>query len=322
LPLPINNLDEWSYRDLLKEGIDMLPSIAPEWTNYNASDPGITLLELFAYFTEMLVFQTGQLTKRDLKAFLFLLNGATIDSGDSRDINRAISESVFQIRQPSRAVTCADFELFAHNADPRVARAKALPRMNLAEHNQEARNAVRPGHLSVVILPHGRPDFREVEEIISRVAAYLDPRRLLTTRVHVVPPRYIEFEIHLKVAAVPGVAADVAADEASAELQRFFDPMRGGQEEIGWVFGRDVFISEIYQVVSKLPTTNHVTRDIDPHTGRELEELTAGGVGVERIRRNQDGELVSFRLAPDELPGSVEIYITGDSTAVDRKREV
>jgi hypothetical protein len=52
LPLNLPNLDDLSWDDLMKEGRSLIPAWAPEWTNHNPSDPGITLVELFAYFSE------------------------------------------------------------------------------------------------------------------------------------------------------------------------------------------------------------------------------------------------------------------------------
>jgi hypothetical protein len=51
------------------------PNYAPEWTNYNPSDPGITLIEMFAYLTEMLLYRQNRITDDNLRTFLRLLNG-------------------------------------------------------------------------------------------------------------------------------------------------------------------------------------------------------------------------------------------------------
>ncbi|SCX85614.1 hypothetical protein SAMN05216420_101115 [Nitrosospira sp. Nl5] len=70
------HLDDRTYDDLLREGFSLLPSVAPEWTNHNPSDPGITLIELLAYFTEMLVYRLGRVTPASKLRFLKLLKGA------------------------------------------------------------------------------------------------------------------------------------------------------------------------------------------------------------------------------------------------------
>ncbi|SEL12187.1 hypothetical protein [Nitrosovibrio tenuis] len=68
-------LDDRTFDDLVGEAINLLPTLAPEWTNHNPSDPGITLVELLAYFTEILVYRLGRITPATRLQFLKLLGG-------------------------------------------------------------------------------------------------------------------------------------------------------------------------------------------------------------------------------------------------------
>ena len=54
MPLQLANLDNRAYQDLLDEAQSRIPVHNPEWTNFNKSDPGVTILELFAFLTESL----------------------------------------------------------------------------------------------------------------------------------------------------------------------------------------------------------------------------------------------------------------------------
>ena len=47
--LPKSNLDDRRFSDLVEECILRIPRYCPEWTNHNPSDPGITLIEMFAW---------------------------------------------------------------------------------------------------------------------------------------------------------------------------------------------------------------------------------------------------------------------------------
>ena len=320
MPLPIETLDDWSYSELVQEGVRLLPSIAPEWTNRNASDPGITLIELFAYFTEILIFQTGQITEDTRRAFLQLMDGPGSQASTGQDLDEALRQSILRMREPSRAVTEADFERFTLQADSRVARVTCLPRLNLAERNEAARTAIRPGHVSVVLVPRSSLTPPEMADLIQTVAKVLEPRRVLTTRVHVVAARSVVFSVHLRVRAMAGVAAARVVAQAEATLRRFFDPILGGRDGSGWPMGRSIFVSEIYEVVSKLPDTDSVTRQVDAQRGREIEELLPDSGDLERARRNADGEIVALWLAPDELPGVVQISVLGTAVAADESR--
>jgi hypothetical protein len=74
MPIAIPNLDDRRYQDLLKEALARIPVYTPEWTNFNKSDPGVTLVELFAFLTENLLYRCNQIPERNRKKFLTLLN--------------------------------------------------------------------------------------------------------------------------------------------------------------------------------------------------------------------------------------------------------
>jgi hypothetical protein len=73
VPLTAPKIDSRSYDDLLRETIARIPVHNPEWTNFNRSDPGITLVELFAFLTENLLYRANQIPDRNRRKFLSLL---------------------------------------------------------------------------------------------------------------------------------------------------------------------------------------------------------------------------------------------------------
>jgi hypothetical protein len=73
LPLPSPILDDRSYLQLRDELMRRIPVYAPEWTDHNASDPGITLIELFAFLGENLLYRFNQVPDATKLAFLRLL---------------------------------------------------------------------------------------------------------------------------------------------------------------------------------------------------------------------------------------------------------
>jgi Baseplate J-like protein len=72
-PLTVPALDTRSYQELVDEALARIPIHNPEWTNFNRSDPGVTLVELFAFLTESLLYRVNQLPERNRRAFLSLL---------------------------------------------------------------------------------------------------------------------------------------------------------------------------------------------------------------------------------------------------------
>jgi predicted phage baseplate assembly protein len=71
--LPKANLDDRSFDDLVQECMLRIPRYCPEWTNYNPGDPGITLVELFAWLTDQMLMRFNQVPRRYYVAYLELL---------------------------------------------------------------------------------------------------------------------------------------------------------------------------------------------------------------------------------------------------------
>lgn len=71
--IPPPKLDDRGFHDIIEEAISMIPRYCPEWTNHNASDPGITLLELAAWMTDLLIQRINQVPEKNYVAFLNLL---------------------------------------------------------------------------------------------------------------------------------------------------------------------------------------------------------------------------------------------------------
>ncbi len=60
MALPVPNLDDRTFQDLVDEAKQLIPRYCPEWTDHNVSDPGITLIELFAWMVETLLYRINQ----------------------------------------------------------------------------------------------------------------------------------------------------------------------------------------------------------------------------------------------------------------------
>src|SRR3954453_17566992 len=73
VPAPVPVLDDRTFDDLVLEARSLIPRVLPEWTDLNPSDPGVALLELFAYLIDSLFFQVDQIEDRTLGRFATLL---------------------------------------------------------------------------------------------------------------------------------------------------------------------------------------------------------------------------------------------------------
>lgn len=71
--LPEINLDDQSYGDILKAAIGRIPWLYPEWTDFNAHDPGITILELLAWYKETQQYHLNFMQEETYRALIKLL---------------------------------------------------------------------------------------------------------------------------------------------------------------------------------------------------------------------------------------------------------
>lgn len=61
------------FEEIFRELRSRIPRYSPEWTNFNDSDPGITLLQLFAWLTEMTLHRMGDVPRKNYLKFAQLL---------------------------------------------------------------------------------------------------------------------------------------------------------------------------------------------------------------------------------------------------------
>ena len=71
--LNVPELDDQRYEELREAALQRLPARAPEWTDHNAHDPGITIIELLAWLIESHSYQLDQVTDEHHRAYLRLL---------------------------------------------------------------------------------------------------------------------------------------------------------------------------------------------------------------------------------------------------------
>jgi len=98
--LPDIQLDDRRFQDLVSEARLRITRSCPEWTEHNVSDPGVTLIELFAWMTEMTIYRLNRVPDK-LHVTLLELLGIQLDG-------------------PSSAATDVRFRLVEPPTDPLV----------------------------------------------------------------------------------------------------------------------------------------------------------------------------------------------------------
>jgi hypothetical protein len=271
MPLPQVNLDSRRFDDLVAEMRALIPRYAPEWTNHNPSDPGITLIELLAWVTEATLYRTNRIPETTYLEFAKLLLGHVeqeefrkqpldkriagiyrhyLDSGKETDPKRQLEAvircAVKVFNEPFRAVTAEDFVREAVRAgDKNISRVRVL-------------SDPSAGQVAVVIVPAtGRePD----PALLQQVREHLDARRLVGTQVFVRGPVYSAVNLEIKVALETNTRFEVVKQEIQEQLGKYLHPLTGGRNGGGWPFGRPVSIFELYHLIEAIPGVDHVER--------------------------------------------------------------
>ncbi len=107
MPLPTPHLDDRHFQDIVDQAKLLIPRYCQEWTDHNVSDPGVTLIELFAWMTDMLLYRVNQVPDKNYIKFLELI-GIRLDGPRS-----ATAPVTFYLSaaQPADVVIPADTEV-------------------------------------------------------------------------------------------------------------------------------------------------------------------------------------------------------------------
>jgi hypothetical protein len=277
MPLPVPTLDDRSFDELVREARALIPRYSNVWSNHNVSDPGMTLVELFAHLTESAIFQLDQLPPETLDVFLELVG---ICRGEDEDVQAAVARALDRLDESQVALTATDVavraKLLSAQWTQRVHRAGLTWIVDEACSDEDEPDV---GLVNVKLDPPAAPYAVE-----DRLFFLLKEHVTAGTRLHVVQVRETKVEIEATVVRVPG--SPLRAEDLERRIREFIDPVRGGFDGTGWPIGRTLYRSELFQLIEAIPDVDHVEAlDVSPSD--------PGSEGVD--------------IAPDELidPASV-----------------
>ena len=451
MALPLPNLDDLKYEELVDEARSLIAGLYPEWTDHNPTDPGMTLIEMFAWLAEMLVYRSNQIPEQHTLSFLRLINGPAADGTawqPSADIDQELRQTIIALRRQYRTVTSDDYEDLLLEVSGSVARTHCVPLRNLTLGTEQDRAATKAGHVSLLFVPVAPFDrvlkfnsitlayedytsmastadatvFSLTAELADRLVlgledqhfdgidfefetpgeaytlkieyfssdgntwitlttldhklmdaswnwsqggtlwfaapsdwikteiegttAYwlrvssttepgvvararkivprlmqpsvalldvlqqeLEPRRLLTTRQHIVGPIYAPVNVEILVASRTDVRADDLRKDIINSLIAYLDPLTGGAQGSGWPFGRAVYVSELYALLESLSGVDYLP-DI-----YLFSHCDTGAVRCVNARESwhDNGEFIGLELAAHHLP---QIHVQAEKIIV------
>src|SRR5215469_18362141 len=69
--LPV--IDDRTFADIVEEARTRIPRYTPEWTDLNDNDPGMTVVQLLGWMTELLIYRLGKVPQQNYIKFLELI---------------------------------------------------------------------------------------------------------------------------------------------------------------------------------------------------------------------------------------------------------
>jgi hypothetical protein len=176
---------------------------------------------------------------------------------DMEDLDHVRVRGPQAIKNRQRAVTYEDFEWLVREASPQIALVKCLP-------TTDTSLKFKPGWITLIVVPQSTEAkplpsqelLSEIEEyLFARTSTYLtvDP-----SQINLLGPGYIKVGREVSVAFTSLNQAKIIEGRILDALQTFFHPLQGGSEQKGWDFGRDVYISEVYELIEKIEGVDYV----------------------------------------------------------------
>ncbi|HEV2842473.1 MAG TPA: putative baseplate assembly protein [Chthoniobacterales bacterium] len=165
-------LDDRRYEDLVAELVERIPAHTPEWTNPRAGDPGRTLIELFAWLGDALLYRANLIPERQRIAFLRLLGQPLQPARPARglitvSLKEGESPEAFAIRPLATLAGPVSFEVRSEfTVLPLTAAAYYKRRASAGEVADEVLNALSEfhadgnaveGYTTTPLFPDGRP---------------------------------------------------------------------------------------------------------------------------------------------------------------------
>jgi hypothetical protein len=157
------------------------------------------------------------------------------------------------LKSRERALTKDDLEEMILHSTSTVARVKCWSTTDIS-------GAFHPGYVTLMVLPRSdSPKPALDKNTIEDVENYLESRVLCNLagvypkKINLTSPEYIQISVNVFIDNYTDIQfAKTAENEIRQNLMKFFHPLKGGPKGDGWPFGRNVSLSEIFQIVGKV----------------------------------------------------------------------
>jgi predicted phage baseplate assembly protein len=156
------------------------------------------------------------------------------------------------VRHRDRLVSEQDFaEITARTPGVDIGRVEVLPL-----YHRELGSFGAPGVVTVLVIPASDPVQPESPVpdtlFLDTVCRYLNPRRLITTELHITGPVYVPVYVSVGIDVLAGEDTAPVRERVKQRLRNFLSPLSGGFEGEGWPLDHAVESVELLTVVARV----------------------------------------------------------------------
>jgi len=267
MSIKLPNLDIKTYQEISDEMIASIPKYTDKWTNHNPSDPGITIIELLSWIAETTLYRINRVPDESYVNFLRLVAGASsaqdvdhlleipgldkshrmilefLKNIDKKPVEEMKGAALRFLMSHYRAVTEEDFRQLAIEAtSDEIGKKTTSAKVKRAI----VRKAESEEKIEIIIVSDIEESYNE---LIVRVKNYLDPRKLIGTKIEVKKPVYTDVSIDIKVKCHHYATPRKVEENIKANILEHLDPFVGGEEKSGWPYRRPLSVYEMAHVI-------------------------------------------------------------------------
>jgi predicted phage baseplate assembly protein len=163
------------------------------------------------------------------------------------------------LQHRDRLVAHADFgDIIAQTPGVEIGRTDILPLVHPDMDDSDA-----PGVVTLVVIPAYDPLHPNAPQpdalFLDTICTYLEPRRLITTELHVIGPNYVPIWLSVGIQVIPGTATATVREAVKTALRTFLSPLAGGFAGTGWPLGKTVAQLELWAKAASVSGVAQVT---------------------------------------------------------------
>lgn len=290
MTLQIPELSKRTYKEMEEDMLASIPKLSSEWTNFNPSDPGITIIELLCWIEENVLYKVDRIQEETYINLLRLVAGTSgaddlellldnvkqdiehkkileflkdLESGNKKSIDEIKAFALNFMQSRYRAVIEVDFQYLAIEATDSEHYDGAMVKRTIIN------SYPVQGKVEIVVVSENNNKYEtqssegileislgvgpqdEYSPLVKTVKDYLEVRKLVGTIIDVKSPGFTPINIELEILCKPHVVIDTVMNSVKDGILKLLDPLEGGADGSGWPYNRPLTIYELSHIIEE-----------------------------------------------------------------------